>query len=266
MTDRIPLSPAQAAAELSGPVNQLGAAFMFDTATRERGRAELGLRGRPLYHLGRGGALGDVPAEVVIAAFAFFPPHVVRTHWEDGRQAVAPMQAAQAYARYCAEWGRAHLVDLPELARTVELVERAVDSAPTAGLPLFAAWQRLPRPADAAGRLALLLHVLREHRGAVHVAAVAAVGLHPLAAICAGRYGHDNARFFEWPEPYPDPDAHRARWDAAEDLTAASAGAPYDVLNGGERAELVERVLAAHAALFGATTADTPGDGGETGT
>lgn len=256
MTDsRGTLTPAQAAAALDVPVNRLGGAFMLDKATRDRGREELGLRGRPLYHLGRGGALGDVAADVVIAAFAFFPSEVVRTHWDDGRRTVAPLAAAAAYARYCAEWGRAHLTDLPdaddaELGRTVELLERVVDCAEPAGLPLFAAWRLLERPADLPGRAALLLHVLREHRGAVHVAAVAAVGLDPLAAVCAGRYGPDNARFFEWPEPYPDPAEHRARWDAAEDLTAAAAGRAYDALTAEERAELVALVQAAHTAAL----------------
>lgn len=249
MTDA--LTPAEAAAALSTPVNQLGGAFMLDKATRDRGRDELGLRGRPLYYLGRGGALGDVPADVVIAAFAFFPPDLVRTHWDDGRRTVAPLDAAACYARCCAEWGRAHLAALPGLGRTVELVERVVDHAEPAGLPLFAAWRLVPRPADAPGRLAVLLHVLREHRGGVHVAAVAAIGLDPLAAIVSGRYGADSARFFEWPEPYPDPDAHRARWDAAEELTAGAAAGPYDALTAEERGELVQLVQTAHAAVFG---------------
>ena len=244
------LTPAQAAAALDVPVNQLGAAFMMDKATRDRGKAELGLRGRPLYHLGRGGALGDVPADVVIAAFAFFPPEVVRTHWDDGRRTVAPLDAALLYARCCADWGREHLAGVPDLDRTVALVERVVDGAEPAGLPLFVGWRLLPRPDDAPGRLALLLNVLREHRGAVHVAAVAAVGLDPLAAVVAGRYGPDNARFFEWPEPYPDPARHKARWDAAEDLTAAAAARPYDALTAAERAELVALVTAAHTAAL----------------
>ena len=51
---------------------------------------------------------------------------------------------------------------MPEL---VALVERVVDSAEAAALPLFAGWRALPRPDDAAGRLGLLLNVLREHRG-----------------------------------------------------------------------------------------------------
>ncbi len=245
------LTPAQAAAALDVPVNQLGAAFMMDKATRDRGREELGLRGRPLYHLGRGGALGDVPADVVVAAFAFFPPDVVRTHWEDGRRTVAPLDAAVFYARCCADWGRLHLADLPDPDRTVELVERIVDSAEPSGLPLFVAWRLLPRPDDAPGRLALLLNVLREHRGAVHVAAVTAVGLDPLAAVVAGRYGPDNARFFEWPEPYPEPAEHKARLDAAEDLTAAAAGRAYDALTSAERGELVGLVTVAHTAALG---------------
>ena len=249
MTDG--LTPAEAAAALSTPVNQLGAAFMMDKATRDRGKAELGLRGRPLYHLGRGGALGDVPADVVIAAFAFFPPEVVRIHWEDGRRTVAPLDAAAFYARCCADWGRAHLAGVADLDRAVELVERVVDGAEPAGLPLFVAWRLLSRPDDAPGRLALLINVLREHRGAVHVAAVAAVGLDPLAAVVSGSYGPDNARFFEWPEPWPDPAEHKARWDAAEDLTAASAGRAYDALSSAERAELVALVSAAHTAALG---------------
>ena len=85
----------------------------------------------------------------------------------------------------------------------------------------------------------MLLNCLREHRGSVHACAVAAVGLGPLEAIMAGSYGEQNARFFEWPEPYPDPALHRARWDAAEDLTSAAAALPYDALTGAERAELV---------------------------
>lgn len=249
------LTPAQAAAALSGPVNRLGGAFMMDKATRTRGREELGLRSRPLYHLGRGGALGDVPAEVVAATFAFFPPEVVRAAWEQGRALHAPLDGARAYAGLCADWGRAYLSGAPDLDRAVELVERVVDAAEPAGLPLFAAWRLLPRPDDAPGRLAVLLQVLREHRGAAHVAAVAALGLDPLAAVCAGPYGVDNARFFEWPEPYPDPDASRPRWDAAEDLTAAAASRPYDALSAAERAELVERVQAVHGATLVGRTA-----------
>jgi hypothetical protein len=238
------LTPAQAAAAVKDPIGGWGFTWMSDAGVRARGKAELGLRGRPLYHLGRGGALGDVPVEVVIAAEAFFPPEVVRAAWEEGRGLVEPLEAARFYAGCCAQLFRDRYGSASDLPRLVELLERVVDGAESSGLPLFAGWRALPRPDDAAGRAGLLLNVIREHRGSVHAAACAAMGLRPLQAIMAGSYGESNARFFEWPEPYPDPAPYRARWDAAEDLTSAAAGQPYDAIDSGERAELVALVQA----------------------
>jgi hypothetical protein len=241
------LTPAQTAAAVKGAVGAWGFTWMTDAGLRARGKAELGLRGRPLYHLGRAGALGDVPVEVVVAVEAFFPLDVVRAAWDEGRAVIAPLDAAVAYAGYCADLFRERYGHRPGLSRLVELLEPVVDGAPLSGLPLFAAWRALPRPDDAAGRAGLLLNVLREHRGSVHAAACAAMGLGPLEAVMAGPYGESNARFFEWPEPYPDPAPYRAQWDAAEDLTSAAAGGPYDVLTAAERAELAELVQGALA-------------------
>jgi hypothetical protein len=236
------LTPAQAAAGVKDAVGRFGFDWMASPDVRARGKAELGVRGRSLYHLGRAGVLGDVPVEIVIAVEAFFPPEVVRKAWQEGRQHVAPADAARFYAGCCADVGRSRFADDERTARCAALIERVVDAAEPLGLPLFAGWRLLPRPDDAPGRLALLLNVLREHRGSVHAAAVAALAIPPLAAVVAGSYGEANARFFEWPEPYPDPEPWRARWDAAEDLTAAAAGTPYDALSAGERGELVDLV------------------------
>lgn len=236
------MTPYDTAAALKDPVGGFGFSWMADATTRARGKAELGLRGRALYHLGRGGALGDATVEVVAAAEAFFPIEVVRDNWLEGRAVMAPMDAALAYSGFCSDVARARFPDTP--ARAVELLERVVDGAVPLGLPLFAAWRALPRPDDLPGRLGLLLNVLREHRGSVHAAAVAAVGLHPLAAIVAGAYGEANARFFEWPEPYPDPAGHRAEWERAEQLTCEAAARPYEVLTADERAELVSLLTA----------------------
>ena len=241
------LTPAQAAAAVKDPIGAWGFTWMSDSGVRERGKAELGLRGRPLYHLGRGGAMGDVTVEVVIAAEAFWPPEVVRKAWTDGRAVAEPLVAARFYAEQCSAVFRERYGDRPGLPRLVELLEPVVDSASALGAPLFAGWRALPRPDDAAGRAGLLLNVIREHRGSVHAAAVAAVGLGPLQAIMAGSYGEANARFFEWPEPYPDGAQFRPRWDAAEDLTSAAAGLPYDALSARERGELVELIRAAFA-------------------
>ncbi|MCW2616360.1 MAG: hypothetical protein JWN08_3354, partial [Frankiales bacterium] len=96
------MTPDQTAAALKDAVGGFGFAWMTDKELRGRGKTELGLRGRALYHLGRAGVLGDVPVEVVVAAEAFFPPAVVRAAWEQGRPLVEPMQAALFFAGLCA--------------------------------------------------------------------------------------------------------------------------------------------------------------------
>jgi hypothetical protein len=242
------VTPAETAAALKKPIGDLGMQFMSDPLTREAGKA-MGLRGRPLYHLGRGGALGDVPAEVVVAAFYFFPPEVVIDNWNAGREVMSPPKVALAYADQCNEWGRRNFAGLPGIERALELLERVADGAEGAGLPLFVGWRLLPRPSDVPGRLAQVINVMREHRGSVHACAAASVGIGPLEAVMAGPYGAPNAKFFEWPEPWPDPAPYEAVWQQAEWLTSGAAAPPYAILSADERAELVGLVSEIHARL-----------------
>jgi hypothetical protein len=242
------MTPEETVAALKKPIGDLGMQFMADPLTREAGKAR-GLRGRPLYHLGRGGALGDVPAEIVVAAFTFFPPAVVIEHWNAGRQVMSPADGARLYAEQCNEWGRRNFTGVAGIGRVLELLERVVDNAEGAGLPLFVGWRLLPRPDDVPGRLAQVVNVMREHRGSVHACAVAAVGLGPLEANLAGSYGTAVAKFFEWPEPYPDPEPYKAQWEQAEWITSTGAAPPYKTLTAEERAELVELLTKIHAGL-----------------
>ncbi|MDX6197220.1 MAG: hypothetical protein QOJ79_371 [Actinomycetota bacterium] len=242
------MTPEQTAAALKKPIGELGMQFMADPLTRD-GAKELGLRGRQMYYLGRGGALGDVPPEIVCATFAFIPLEVVTEHWNAARAVMSPAEGALAYARFCNEWGRRNLTDLPGTDRVLELLERVVDGAQGAGLPLFVGWRLLPRPDDVPGRLAQVINVMREHRGSVHACAIAAVGLGPLEANLAGSYGALSAKFFSWPEPYPDPEPYKAQWEQAEWLTATGATPPYALLTDDERSELVTLLTEIHAHL-----------------
>lgn len=242
------MTPEQTASALKQPIGDLGMQFMADPLTRDAAK-ELGLRGRQMYYLGRGGALGDVPAEIVCATFAFIPLDVVTEHWNAARAVMSPAEGALAYARFCNEWGRRNLADLPGTERVLELLERVADGAQGAGLPLFVGWRLLPRPEDVPGRLAQVINVMREHRGSLHACSIAAVGLGPLEANLAGSYGELSAKFFSWPEPYPDPAPHKAQWEQAEELTAAAAGAPYEILTEDERSELVALLTEIHARL-----------------
>jgi len=240
------VTPEETAAAAKDPVGALGAGFMFDPTTRDTGRAA-GLRSKPLYHRGRGGVLGETEADVVRAAFVFFPPAVVSESWTAGRQVLSAPASAALYATCCEEWGRAHLTD-PGTGRLAELLGRVVDGADPAGVPVFAGWRALPRPDDAAGRLALLLMTARELRGGLHGLAVLAEGLTPLEAVLAGPYGEGNARFFDWPEPYPDPAPHREAWERAEATTNRLMARAFSVLDEAERDELVALLGQAQAA------------------
>ncbi len=78
-----------AATRSAAAVSQVGSHFMLDGSTYKRG-AELGFQGLDFYVTGRGGALGDVDADVVSAAFTFFEPTSIRTLWAQGTAVLPP--------------------------------------------------------------------------------------------------------------------------------------------------------------------------------
>jgi len=202
---------------------------------------QLGLTGWAFYVAGRGGALGDVRPDTVAAALGFIAPEAVRDGWEAARRILPPFEVAGENLGECCRWGRDNLESFYGLGRMVELAERVVVAAETAGMPLFAAWRAMPIPDDAPGaRAAVLAHLLREHRGAAHLIAIRASGLSPLEAIIAGPEGEAGATAFGWQPPYPafEPLVRRRAW--AEALTDRIAGEAYRVLDAQERLELVD--------------------------
>jgi hypothetical protein len=236
------VTPDEAVRGCAGPVGKLGGAWMFDAETGARG-GELGLSGWSWYHCGRGGVLGDGPADVPIAAFGFFPPELQRKAWDRGSAVLPVRSIARAYAQACADWG---VRVLPSDPRLVELLTRVTDAASAMALPLFAGWRALAASIETtdAGRLALALHVAREHRGGAHLVAVAAQGVEPLQAVMSGRYGAGNARFFGWPEPWPSPAVALDQMAVAEELTDRIVEPAFAALSASELDELVEGVRA----------------------
>jgi hypothetical protein len=228
----------------------LGGGFMISPQAKAMAK-ELGLRGRQGYVVGRGGVLGDVDADVVTAAFGFWPADVVRESWEAARALVQPSVAAQRYAEACRDWGREHYAGMAAdaRARLAELLGWVVDGCDVAGLPLFAGWRAIELPRDDSERLAQLLHVHREYRGGAHVLAVVATGLTPLQSVLSGPGGPGNATFYGWPEPFEDVSALGSLRAQAEALTDRLVAPSYDVLGRDERLELLDLLAAAtHAA------------------
>ena len=76
------------------PRLRVGPYFAPETVTVGEG---LGLDVFTFYFLGRGGVLGNVPAEVVTHAFGYFKPSLVEQMWDAGRAKVDPGEAAAAY-------------------------------------------------------------------------------------------------------------------------------------------------------------------------
>jgi hypothetical protein len=231
------VTPEQAAHETRNAVVSVVSGFMTDPATYARG-AELGFEEMDFYVAGRGGVLGDVPAEVVAAAFVFFAPEAIRLRWERSAAVTSRRRAAEQWARWAHTWAHEHFPDGPGYERIAQLAGRIVHAAPVAGAPLFAGWRTLAEPADAKALALHLLNALRELRGAMHAAAVLTVGLSPREAIAVRT--PLMLPVFGWTGPPPDTEPLRERWTLAEARTDRMLGRHFAVLDDVERKELVD--------------------------
>jgi hypothetical protein len=234
------VTPDECVKAIAGAVGRIGGEWMFDAVVNARG-TELGLETWSWYHCGRGGVLGNPPASVVVAAFGFFPPELQTKAWEKGCAVMDPADAAREYAAACALWGTRRFADVEDAGRLADLLTRALDSARTMALPVFAGWRDMLHRYDGSSgpeRLALALQTAREHRGGAHLAAVAGYGVEPLQAVMSGRYGAPNAEFFGWPKPWPDPEIGKEKMAAAERITNLMVAPAFEVLTDDERAEL----------------------------
>lgn len=246
------MNAEECAARIAPTVGDLGARFMLHAETMEAGKEAGFPNGFAYYMAGRGGVLGDVDADVVYAAFMFFNPAVVTKMWKAGTAVAGAASAARSYGESCANWGRVRLAEMEGAGRLAELLSRVVDGADAAGLSLFAGWRAMPLPDDAPARAYQLIHVLRELRGSVHVAAVAAAGLTGLEAVLVGDGGSEAlAQLHGWPGESPEGKAHlRPRWERAEaDTSAYMARLLERTLTADERGELASLVDAAAAMI-----------------
>ncbi|MGW4465630.1 SCO6745 family protein [Micromonospora sp. NPDC004704] len=234
------MTPEQAAAAAGPSITALVGAFGESPQTQHRARV-FGLSGWAFQVAGRGGVLGDVAAETVAATLGFLAPDAVAEGWEAARRVARPTEVAASNLAECCRWGTERLHGFPKLDRLVELTSRVVEDADATGMPLFAAWRAVPPPVhDPAGRMAVLLYLLREHYSAAHLIAVRVAGLTPLEAVLAGPDGEAGALANGWQPPYPQvaPLIRRRLWaDAVTDKLAATG---FRNLRGSERIELVD--------------------------
>lgn len=241
----------RAASEAAGPaISLLGTAWMTDMATYLRG-GELGYQGVDFYVAGRGGALGDVDADVVSASFVFFEPTTVRAAWDRTAELLPRLEVAQEFAAVLHRWAEDKVPDDVDAERIAELTGRLVADASPAAAPLFAGWRALPEP-DASRPKALAMHrlnALRELRGALHGAAVLTQGITPHEAVA--RRTPYMLEIFGWSEPHPEKEDVREPWDRAQAATEVAFAPVFEALDPAERAEVVELAVGLQAAVSG---------------
>jgi hypothetical protein len=132
----------------------------------------------PAYFASRGSLMGQVPGEVVAAAFAVFNPAAVvpAVQWAWTKVDAATICAARTRGGV-AQLERV-LGQRPDgLGRATELLARAVEPLRPEGKPLFAGLRGLGLPGEPLGDMWRLADSLREYRGDAHTAAWTAAGL-----------------------------------------------------------------------------------------
>ena len=129
------------------------------------------------YFTSRGACLGQVPGEVVAAAFGCFNPKLVvpavLAGWHiAGREAILHAREQGATAMLARVLG-----DRPDgLERVTDLLRRAAAAAPWAARPMYGGLRSLGVPDHPIGALWRAADLVREHRGDSHVIAWAVGG------------------------------------------------------------------------------------------
>ena len=142
---------------------------------------EVALPDGAAYFTSRGSVMGQVPGELVAAAFAVFNPVVVVPAVTYGWTITDA--ATICAARDAGAIGQLRRIlgdDPPGLARADELLTRAVEDLQVEGRPLYAGVRSLGLPDDPIGRVWRLGDQLREYRGDSHTIAWVSAGLDPI--------------------------------------------------------------------------------------
>ena len=132
----------------------------------------------PAYFTSRGSVMGQVPGEVVAAAFAVFNPEAVipsvTLGWtRTDATTICAARDAGAIAQLVRLLGEAPT----GIERVNELLARAVAPLRPEGRPLYAGLRSLPMPDSAVGAMWRMGDMLREYRGDSHTAAWISAGV-----------------------------------------------------------------------------------------
>lgn len=236
------MTPEETAAATGMPIAAMGRSyFAADAVGQSLGDA--GFSGLARYIGARGGVLGDVASDVVVSGFALFHPAMIETGWNQTKEQGSPADAATAFAVGIGGWAGdtfGHLDGLGDFAAAARTV---IDATEPMSQALYAGWRAMPAPYDPAAASGLALQVLRELRFGFHVHGLSAVGLAPAEAIIA-QANPQQAQFFGWNEPFPDPEPLKDKHRRAEEITSARMAEAYEAIDADQRAHVAATVKA----------------------
>jgi hypothetical protein len=137
----------------------------------------------PAYFASRGACMGQVPGEMVVAAFGVFNPAMVIPAVDEAwsktdRDTILAAREAGAVASLSRLMG----AEPPGLARATKLLRRAGDAATGEGRALYSGLRSLGFPGSPIGDLWRAADLVREHRGDSHIIAWVSHGLDPIQA------------------------------------------------------------------------------------
>ena len=145
------------------------AALGFD-ATEVVGKDGISRPELKSYFTSRGACLGEVPGEVVAAAFGCFNPKVVVPAVAAGWQIADRQTILEARLKGATTMLQRVLGEEPkDLARVTELLRRAADAAPWAARGMYSGLRSLGFPGTPMGDMWRAADLVREHRGDSHV-------------------------------------------------------------------------------------------------
>ena len=224
------------------PIAAMGRSYFAADAVGQA-LGEAGFSGLARYIGARGGVLGDVSTDVVVSGFALFHPAMIETGWNQTKEQGSPPDAATAFAVGIGGWAAdtfGHLDGLGDFAAAARTVFDATEPRSQA---LYAGWRAMPVPDDPAAATGLAIQVLRELRFGFHVHGLSAVGLAPVEAIIA-QANPQQAQFFGWSEPFPDPEPLKNKHRQAEEITSARMAEAYESIDADQRAHVAATVEA----------------------
>jgi hypothetical protein len=132
----------------------------------------------PAYFTSRGSVMGQVPGEVVAAAFAVFNPVAVIPSVTFGWTKTDAATMCQARTDGATAHLERVLGEQPDrLARATELLSRATEPLRPEGRPLYAGLRSLGLPGTPVGDMWRLADLLREYRGDSHTGSWISAGL-----------------------------------------------------------------------------------------